>query len=288
MTPFSWNLRIPRIGHSDRHVFEAEELSMTQRMIATVLACFACSAASGQGSGQPPSFEVASVKPGGDIFSTRPDRAGGRIGWTTQLAYLIGYAYRLDFSRVDGPNLGAVYSLEAIFDPTSTDDQIRLMVQSLLTDRFRMRSHRVTTVADGYALSIAKKGLKIKEAKAGDDPPPMPEWVRDASPALRAESFISATLPEVGVIQILGRRVSMSQLAETLQRSTRTPVWDRTGLSGNYYFAFRYAQDPSADSAGDEPVLETALRESLGLELQKQKGPLETLVIDYIGAPSEN
>ena len=37
---------------------------MTQRTIAVFLACFACSAASGQGSGQLPSFAVASVKPG--------------------------------------------------------------------------------------------------------------------------------------------------------------------------------------------------------------------------------
>jgi len=71
-------------------------------------------------------FEVASVKPGGDIFSTRPDRSGGRIRWTTQLCYLIGYAYRLDFSRVSGRPCGAIYSLEAMFDPATTDDQVRL------------------------------------------------------------------------------------------------------------------------------------------------------------------
>lgn len=260
---------------------------MTQRVVAAVLACFACSAVSGQGSGQAPSFEVASVKPGGNIFSTRPDRAGGRIVWTTQLAYLIGYAYRLDFSRVDGPNLGSIYTIEAIFDPASTDDQVRLMVQALLSDRFGMRSHRVTTEVDGYALSVGKKGLKIKQAKAADEPLPK-SGGREAPRDLRAESYIYAGLPEAGVTEITGHRASMAQLAETLQRSTKTPVWDRTGLSGSYSFVFRYARGLSADDATDEPFLATALRENLGLELKKQKGPLETLVIDYIGAPSEN
>jgi uncharacterized protein (TIGR03435 family) len=80
----------------------------------------------------------------------------------------------------------------------------------------------------------------------------------------------------------------MAQLAATLERSTRMPVWDQTGLSGNYSFTFRYARDLGADSATGEPFLPTALRESLGLELKKQKGPLETLVVDSIAEPSEN
>jgi uncharacterized protein (TIGR03435 family) len=235
-----------------------------------------------------PRFEVASVKPGGDIFSTRPARSVGRIRWTTQLCYLIGYAHRLDFSRVSSPNCGSTYSIEATFDPSATDDQVRLMVQSLLRDRFKMRAHRVTTEADGYALVIGKGGLKIREAKVADEPPGMPEWVKDASPALKAESYISATTPEAGVIAITGRRVSVSQLAETLQRLMSMPVWDRTGLSGNYYFAFRYTQFLSADLETDAPSLATALQENLGLKLEKQKGPIEGLVIDYIEEPSEN
>jgi uncharacterized protein (TIGR03435 family) len=189
---------------------------------------------------------------------------------------------------VSGRNCGSTYSVEATFDPAATDDQVRLMVQSLLRDRFKMRSHRVTTEADGYALVIGKGGLKIREAKVADEPPNMPEWVKDASPALKAESFISATIPEAGVIAITGRRVSMSQLAETLQRSISMPVWDRTGLSGNYYFAFRYTEFLSADTATDAPSLATALQESLGLKLEKTKGPVEGLVIDYIEEPSEN
>jgi uncharacterized protein (TIGR03435 family) len=237
-----------------------------------------------------PQFELASIKPGGDIFSARPERLVGRIRWTTQLAYLIGYAYRLDFSRVDGKGLGSVYSLEAIFDPAATDGQIRLMIQSLLADRFKMRAHRVTAETDGFALLIGKRGLKIREAKADDEPPPLPDGFRGASPSLRVESFIFARLLERSVVEIIGRRVSMAQLAETLQRSNGTPVWDRTGLTGNYYFAFRYAEDLSSDvdTQIPYPSLWAALQQNLGLEMKKQKGPIETLVVDHIEPPSEN
>jgi uncharacterized protein (TIGR03435 family) len=234
------------------------------------------------------SFEVASIKPGGDVFSTRPDRTKGRIRWTTQLNYLIGYAYRLDFSRVSGPKCASIYSVEAIFDPAASEDQLRLMLQSLLVERFKLELHRVTTQSDGYALVIGNGGLKVKEAHDSDEPPPMPEWVKDASPALKAQTFISAIVPERGVNAIIGRRASISQLAEILQRGTNMPVWDRTGLSGNYYFAFRYVKEVAPDVATDAPSLATALKESLGLKMEKQKGPVETLVIGHVEEPSEN
>jgi uncharacterized protein (TIGR03435 family) len=80
----------------------------------------------------------------------------------------------------------------------------------------------------------------------------------------------------------------MAQLAVNLQRATQMPVWDKTGLSGDYYFAFRFAPEISADQQADAPLLTTALQESLGLRLEKQKGPVETLEIDHIEVPTRN
>jgi len=132
-------------------------------------------------------FEVASVKRGGNVFSTKPDRSGGRIKWTTQLCCLIGYAYHLDFSRVSGPKCSSIYSVEATFSSA--------------------------TEANGW-LSVAKGGLKIKEASGSGEP-------------LSDETHSAATLPEAGVTAITGRKVSMRQIAETQQRVTSVPVWDR-------------------------------------------------------------
>ena len=250
---------------------------------------FSFSLGYGQAAPQP-HFEVASIKTAGGVFSTRPrpERSGGRIRWTTQLCYIVGYAHRLDFSQVSGQKCSSVYSLDAIFDPTATDDQVRLMVQSLLTDRFKMRSHRTATQADGYGLVIGKGGPKIKAIKQGEEPPPMPEQINNASSTRKTEIYISATSPHAGVIEVTGRGVSISQLAENLQRMIGIPVWDRSGLSGDFYFVFRFKELNSSELDNETPSLMTALEQSLGLKLEKQKGLVETLVIDYLEEPSAN
>jgi uncharacterized protein (TIGR03435 family) len=71
----------------------------------------------------------------------------------------------------------------------------------------------------------------------------------------------------------------MLQFCEELERTLRLPVLDRTNLEGNYYFAFRYANEP-----GDFPfpVLFTVVQEELGLRLTRQRGPAEMLVVDQI------
>jgi uncharacterized protein (TIGR03435 family) len=226
------------------------------------------------------SFQVASIKPGGDEFSTRPVLSTGRLRWTTQLCYLIGYGYSLDSASVTGRRCGAVYSIEATFDPASTSDQVRLMIQALLADRFKLRVHRVGTEAAGYALVLGKGGLKIRESSASG-----PKVCKDVSPA---EGFASLTGPAPGVLAVTACAASMSQLAVALQRSLQMPVWDRTGIAGTFDFAFRYAQDPSADSDTGAPALATALQETLGLKLEKQKGVVETLAIDSLEEPSQN
>jgi uncharacterized protein (TIGR03435 family) len=242
------------------------------RTCAALIVLFSARDAYSQNPAQP-HFEVASIRPGGDLFSTRPQRSPGRLTWTTQLVYLIGYAYGLDISRVNGQGTGAVYSINAVFDAAATDGELRLMLQSLLADRFGMRFHRVVKEADGYAISIDKGGVKMKES----DP---------SSPG--GQSYVSATLPAAGITAIEGRKASVSQLAETLGRVSGTPFWDQSALQGQYDFDFRYSMDLSADAQTSVPSLVTALRETLGLTIQKRRGPFETLVIDHIEQPSEN
>jgi uncharacterized protein (TIGR03435 family) len=65
----------------------------------------------------------------------------------------------------------------------------------------------------------------------------------------------------------------MSQLAETLQRVIDMPVWDRTGLTGNYYFAFRFAQDVNADLKADAPSLGNRASRKRWSQTGKKKGP---------------
>ena len=201
---------------------------------------------------------------------------------------MIGYAYSLDFSRVSGLECGSTYSLNATFDPTATDGQVRLMVQSVLIDRFKMRAHMSTEQGAGYALVVAKGGPKISKVKHGDVHPDNLESIDNEPTVQKPESYLAATSAQTGVIAIKGRGVSISQLADTLQRITAIPVWNRSGLAGDFDFDFRFADANSGDLGIDTPSLMTALEQYLGLKLEKQKGLVETLVIDYIEEPSAN
>jgi uncharacterized protein (TIGR03435 family) len=234
-------------------------------------------------------FDVASVKVSTDqdVLSTRLSRSGGRIRWSTQLLYLIGYAYHIEWWRISPeiPGSGRIYDVEATTDPSATDSQLRLMFQALLADRFKMAVHRVTKDVDGYALTPAKNGPKMQEAKEGEMPP-LPEWVHHTDPA-GMEDLVVAHLLTQGVGAITGRRVTMLQFTEELQRLLGTAVFDQTGLTGKYYFALLYA---TGDSPPEAPVsdLFSAVKQ-LGLKLEKHKGPVEVLVVDHIEkTPTEN
>jgi len=232
-----------------------------------------------------PRFEVASVKPMLEPhLQTRPVRKGGRIAWTTDLWYMIGYAYRLQPYRISGPIPGSIniYSVEATFDPTASDDDVRLMFQSLLRDRFKMRSHTVTKDVEGYALSVAATGLKIREVQSDDKPAPLPAWIQRGSSSLDDfEGRVFTVGMARGVYALTARRVSLLQFCEELQRLMGIPVLDQTGVKGYFYFGFRYGQStPDAEVA--VPALSTAIQEELGLKLARHRGPIEMLVVDHI------
>jgi len=237
-----------------------------------------------------PAFDVARIKltADQDILETRPKRTTGRFRWTTQIAYLVEYAFHMEGWRISGDTstFGTIYQIEATYNPKAAEEQVRLMLQSLLLDRFKMTVHRVTREAEGYALSVAKGGPKMQEAKESGIPA-LPVWLHGpaADPAGMEERVV-ATLPARGAGEITGRRASMLQFTDTLQRLLNTAVLDQTGLEGRYYFAFRYATDDDPDIA--YPNLFNAVKD-LGLRLERHKGPVEMLVVDHVEkAPTEN
>ena len=236
-------------------------------------------AVAGCGWGQsPPAFEVASVKPvSSDVFSTIPTRSVGRITWTTDLGYLIGYAYRLQPDRILGaiPGSAHIYAVTATTTPHATDDEVRLMFRALLADRFQMRTHVETKEADRYVLSVGKSGLRITEPQL-DGEPPLPD------------GRVVATQRSGGVVKVVGWKASMSALCERLERNLGMPVIDQTGLTGSYDFSFRYAGGDRVGDSDESPIF-GAIQREMGLRLEKRKGPVEVLVVDHVGVvPTEN
>ena len=170
----------------------------------------------------------------------------------------------------------------------SVDQQLaqkRLMLQSMLADRFQLKIHRETRQASCYALVIGKDGSKMKEAKSID--PALPDGRLVAQP---------------GAVTAQG--VSLSQLVFVLTGPLGCPVLDQTGLAGKYDFTLQYSPDqgsspmsmrpeggqqesaPAPDVSG--PSLFTAVREQLGLRLIPATARVDGIVIDHVEKPSEN
>lgn len=233
-------------------------------------------------------FEVASVK-----LSTPEERtiglstyAGGRITATNYtLQMLLEEAYSMQpFQISGGPRwMGDDrYSIEAKPPASSKSSQLkppypkwppndeqRLMLQTLLADRFHLQLHRETKEGPVYLLTVSRKELKLRPAKSADDYP----WV--GSPA-------GGALSGTG---IAGTNITMQLLATRLTGYLRRAVIDQTGLTAAYDFKFDLPPD---DSQPDAVASIFASIQGLGLKLEAAKGPVETLVIDHAEKPTEN
>jgi uncharacterized protein (TIGR03435 family) len=183
-----------------------------------------------------------------------------------------------------------------------TKDEVRLMMQSLLADRFQMAAHFETREAPVLRMVLAKPGklgpaLKVHSANdscgAGTDPASAKnaKESEDKPEVCGVLGHLPPSAP--GMVRISGRGISLALLANSLPTQTGIaivgrPVIDLTGLSGLYDVTLEWAGLLNGQPNPDGPTFEAALRDQLGLKLQSDKGPVEILVIDHIEHPSEN
>jgi uncharacterized protein (TIGR03435 family) len=223
-------------------------------------------------------FEVASVKPTPKerLYLLKRECKGDRFSATGMpLSFIIPWSYQLSSNRIQGlPDwVNAreyAYDFEAKAAGPMTDDQCKLMVQSLLADRFKMTVHRETREMRVYALVVSKKG-KVHEVSADGDG----EGVRINR--ARFQSLSDAEAP---------KGMSMERLAGYLGDlpAVGLPVIDKTGLTGIYSFSLTF----SVKEGDDRPSIWTAVQEQLGLKLEATKAPLDVLVVDHIEKASAN
>jgi len=244
----------------------------------------------------PLAFDIASIKPlpnpvswpWPDKFSMTPTRSGGRITWVTAQYALIQYAYRTHRWQMQVPADGheSFFQIDAKTSESATDDQLRLMLQTLLRERFHLAVRKQQKEMNGYSLEVGPKGPKIRPVADEEEPPPMPDYFRN-KPAKAFEGRL--TISKEGELSALtGRRVTISQLADALQDELKTLVVDKTALTGKFYFGTKFVH-PDSPREVDGPSLFAALQEALGLKLEKRKGPVEILVIDHVDhLPTEN
>jgi bla regulator protein blaR1 len=238
----------------------------------------------------PPRFEVASVKLAGTDMRlwTALKRSGGRINWTANRITFVLYAYPKYNSRLSGiePD-NDYYTIDAETEPTATDEQIRLMFQTLLADRFKLAIQYETQQRPIYSLALGKNGPKFRGLKADEKASALPAFLKnmgDRFPEGRVVSFSNN-----GHV-LVGRRVTMAQLCQELMSELHASVQDKTGLEGDYDIDLRFVPDDLSSSAQvDGPSIFTAMQDQLGLKLEKQLGPVEILVVDHMEKkPTEN
>jgi uncharacterized protein (TIGR03435 family) len=276
-------------------------------------------------------FEVASVKldrgdfrpPNFPLDNGNAFTAGDRFTADFPLLVYIHFAYKMDFSRQQRDSMLAHlpkwiasdrYAIEAKASGPATKDQMRLMMQALLADRFHLAIHFETQETAVMALKLAKAGKTGPKLRPHSEGPPCEDLPVPAAGQGRAGDG-SGIFPERCYVQVLignghqlwagSRNTSMERLAEVLSGLGHLdrPVVDQTGFSGPIDYEMKWTPEPDPvglpdtqpiGQPGTNPPPEPgttflqALREQLGLKLEPAKAPLRVLVIDHVERPSEN
>ncbi|MBZ5575050.1 MAG: TIGR03435 family protein [Acidobacteriia bacterium] len=227
-----------------------------------------------------PTFDVASIR------ASPPGRFGGNpiLGENIQalpgslvmrhvtLKACIQWAYHVFEYQVSGPDwIGSEsYDIAAKAAGPAEEQELRVMLQALLADRFHLTFHRQTKDTRVYVLSVAKGGPKFHESAAG------------------AEAKVE---PDQKALRVKVSSVPVSLLIDPLSRIFLTPVVDRTGLAGRYDVAIDVAKyiPQSGEKVDPLSIVQTAVQEDLGLKLEAGKMPLDFLIVDRAEkAPTDN
>jgi len=289
----------------------------------------------GQPAETPPAFEVASVKPAPPREGNAPFRVGCSGGpgsrdpglytcSNSNIANLVMQAYGLKRYQLPASAFGdtALYNITAKVPPEASREQVKLMLQNLLAERFKLTFHYEKKETPAYELVVAKGGPKLTESPP--EPPPAADGAVPPPPSAPAAGPLSRDaygIPIIpmrrgvstmmsgmnGVVRLMSSDTSMDQLATTLSAQLSRPVTDSTGLKGKYDITLTYvspnvAAGPSALPAASAPGAVPAMPESeagptifaavekeLGLKLEQKKAIIDIFVIDHAEkAPVEN
>src|ERR1700678_3223056 len=115
-------------------------------------------------------FEAASVKPnrsGREGWEFPPISHGRFTAVNASLRMLIAEAYDVQRSRVTGTLAWfdtERYDIVAKGDANAANNQVKLMLRTLLADRFQLALHRENRELPVFALTVGKNGIKLHKA----------------------------------------------------------------------------------------------------------------------------
>ena len=135
------------------------------------------------------------------------------------------------------------YDVSAKLPDGAGREQVLAMLQSMLEDRFQLKSHRASKDFSVYALTVAKGGLKMKESPAEDDGKPADSTNVEVSAGAGSATTVNlgnGSSLTFGENRLEGTKLMMGPLADQLARFLDRPVVDATDLKGRYDFALEF------------------------------------------------
>jgi uncharacterized protein (TIGR03435 family) len=216
------------------------------------------------------------TKTGGTCGLPFVERTSGRVSIpATELCGLIRVAYDVGDYQVTGiPPALAKGIVENTFEidarvqgaATPSPEDTRLMLQTMLAERFRLRVHREPREMPVYVLVTAKGGPKLTPCSSPD-----------------AGSFYTP-----GVLVSCTPPMPMTRILQMLTREVRRPVVNKTTLTGPVAFELHWLPEGASAQPQSPPGLFTAIQEQLGLRLQPDRAPIDSIIVDHAEAPSAN
>jgi uncharacterized protein (TIGR03435 family) len=229
-----------------------------------------------------PAFEVASITPCKPGTPAPPEEHAGMVQFTypggrftakcTTVKYLLEWAYGIQPSQHSGgPSWIAEdrYDMAAKGAETATDDQMKLMTQTLLAERFQLKLHHESRKLPAYVISVGKTAPKLVPAKEGET-----HAIRTA-PLTGSDSKFPS-------FHIVATRFSLTQLTDTFARPLGVLILDQTGIKGDFDFTLDLTPDETRPNPMDATLLLTAMREQLGLTVKSQDAGVDFLVIESV------
>ena len=223
------------------------------------------------GQGTIPTFEVASIRPAEPDPRVTPcmcEPPGGIAYRLTPLRHIIRRAYNLQDLQIEGPNwlMDEKFDVDAKLPDGVSKRQLPAMLQTLLTERFKLSAHTTGKELRGFGLFVGKSGLKLKVAQSGGG---------FRSPTDQAGNF--------HLQGIMAMPVLVGFLSEQLGR----PVLDETAFERRFTITLDFAPESPAQARVNSdilpaPPIATALEEQLGLKLESRTVSVSILMIDHI------
>jgi len=243
----------------------------------------------GQSTETPASFQIADIH--ASLHSMSPFMQGGILAADryqlrqANMVDLIRSAYGVEAENVlGGPSWLELDRFDVIAktSPGTPPETLKLMLQALLADRFKLVVHKDSRPMDAFVLAMGKGKPKLKEADGSGAPGCQPQPMTAPEPG------------KVSYITVSCHNMTMEAFATNLHQMAggylTSPVMDSTALKGAWDFDIKWTgRGALAQAGGDGISIFDAVDKELGLKLEFQKFPTPVIVVDSVNQkPTDN